>query len=519
MNTPLMRLQARINAARSFFSPSRPSPDELLGELFQDVQLRVFPDSITFTDMVPAQQLRQVLRAYKRERHDPDFDLHSFVNQHFKELLRDTSYTTNKKHTIEEHIEELWGVLQRYIPRNTGSLIGLPYPYVVAGGRYIAMYYWDSYFTMLGLAASGHWGMVENIIKDCASLIRRFGFVPNANRTYYRTRSQPPVFCLMVQLLAQHKGKKVLVKYLPYLLAEYWYWMKGHDNLKGRRTAMKHVVRMPDGSVLNRYFDNRSAPRAEGYKEDIATALSAPHRPASRVYVDLRAAAESGWDFSSRWLEDYKTLATIHTTDIIPVDLNSLLAMLENTIADAYDALLQAPLATRFRHKAQARMQAVDNYCWDKKARYYFDYNFVKRKQTDVVSCAGLFPMFAGHASSTQVSGIIDTIHSTLLKKGGLVTTDRVSGEQWDAPNGWAHFQWVAVKGLRAYGHNDVADDIKKRWLKTCDDLYKSQGKLVEKYNVVEPSRPPTNGEYPLQDGFGWTNGVYLALKREDALH
>ncbi len=519
MHTTLSKLRARLDTARSVFEPKRPSPDQLLGELFQDVQLhRIFPDSITFADMVPAQKLRQVLKAYRKERDDPHFDLNQFVTTHFQALINGDSYTTNKHHTIEEHIEELWGVLTRNVPKSSGSLIGMPHPYVVAGGRYISLYYWDSYFIMLGLAAGGHWDMVENMVKDCAFLIRKYGFVPNGNRTYYRSRSQPPVFALMIQLLSQKKGRSVYVKYLPYLLAEHRFWMKGRSWVSDRRQALSRVVRMPNGSVLNRYFDPTRAPRPEGYKEDFATALMSD-RPASRVYVDLRAGAESGWDYSSRWLKDPKLLATIHTTDIIPVDLNSLLVILENTIADAYDTLRQSALSARFRHAAQKRAEAISTYCWDAKSGYFYDFDFVQEAHTPVVSCAGIFPLFARIASPAQAKGVVAMIEKKLLKPGGLVTTNVYSGQQWDKPNGWAHFQWVAIKSLRAYGHATLADDIKKRWMTTCKNLYKRQGKLVEKYNVEDTSTTAVNGEYPLQDGFGWTNGVYLALAREDELH
>ena len=98
------------------------------------------------------------------------------------------------------------------------------------------------------------------------------------------------------------------------------------------------------------------------------------------------------------------------------------------------------------------------------------------------------------------------------------MTTTVVTGQQWDAPNGWAPLQWVAIQGLRNYGYNELANDIKKRWLATNELVFKRAGKLVEKYNVLDPTVAAGGGEYPLQDGFGWTNGVYMALRHEDEL-
>lgn len=503
--------RAQINLA-----PKKDSPDDLWGELFQDVQLRqIFPDSMTFADMMPDKAKRRILKAYRRERLDPQFDLHKFVVEHFTGLLASQDvYTTNPHHTVEQHIEELWGVLTREVPKNTGSLIGLPYPYIVAGGRYIAQFYWDSYFVMLGLAAGGHWDMVENMVKNCAFLIRKFGFVPNGNRTYYLTRSQPPVFALMVTLLAQHKGKAALVRYLPYMLAEYRFWMKGSSRLNTRRQADRHVVRMPNGTVLNRYYDNGTTPRPEGYKEDIGLALQAGRAP-SRVYLDLRAGAESGWDYSSRWLRDGTTLGSIHTTDMVPPDLNSLMYILERTIAEAYGIFKQQRLARHYRNVAADRRAAINEYCWDAEKQFYCDYDFVAGKTTSVLSGAAAFPLFAGVASQDQADAVAQLLRKKFLQVGGLVATLQESGQQWDWPNGWAPLQWVAIQGLRDYGHVYLADEIKERWMRCNIALYEKQFKLVEKYNVVHTDAPALNGEYVLQDGFGWTNGVLLALLKE----
>ena len=511
------KLTTHLYRAQINIAPTQPSPDQVWGELFQDVQLhRIFPDSITFTDMIPEKTGRRIVKQYLKERDDPRFDLRTFVQKHFKELLQTNYYATNPNHTIEEHIAELWDVLRREFPKNSGSLIGLPYPYVVPGGRFIAQYYWDSYFIMLGLATHGQWDMVENMVKNCAFLIRKYGYVPSASRTYNATRSQPPVFALMVRLLAEKKPKTTLIKYLPYLTAEYAFWMKGSRRLNANRQAVRRVVRMPDGSILNRYYDSKLTPRPESYKEDVETALQAIGRPASRVYLDIRAAAESGWDFSSRWFADPNNLATIHTTDIIPVDLNSLLVTLEETIADAYAQLKQQRLARHFRSLAKKRSAAIQMYCWDADRKFFCDYDFVAGTSTGVMSSAGPFALFCGAATPEQATDAAAFITKQLLKPGGLVTTLNDNGQQWDSPNGWAPLQWVAIKGLRRYGHNYLADEIKQRWLAANDYLYAEQGKMVEKYNVLDPKAPAGGGEYVLQDGFGWTNGIYVALLHED---
>jgi alpha,alpha-trehalase len=522
MNMFIKKLKDRFDIVRSTIEPKAASPDELLGELFQDVQFRrVYPDCMTFVDMMPAAKLEQILKTYKLTRHDPDFDLVKFIQKHFKDyIVNEATYKTNPEHTVEQHIEALWKVLRRESPKSVGSVIGLPRPYIVAGGRFSAQYYWDTYFIMLGLGVSKHWSYVEDMTKNCAYMIRKLGFVANGNRTYFASRSQPPMFAQMVRLLASHKGKSVFMRYLPALVAEYKFWMKGAGEVSsGKKASLQRVVRMPDGELLNRYYDDKSTPRPESYKEDMETALQQVDHTPSRTYLDLRAAAESGWDFSSRWMANYSDLVTIETTHIVPADLNSLLVMLEETIADAYDVVRRPRTAKKYRELAKKRADAINKYLWDDAKKFYYDYNFVKGARTKVVSAAGLFPLYAKICTKEQAKAVARVTRHELLKRGGLLATNINTGQQWDAPNGWAPLQWIAIQGFRNYGCTEIAAEIKRRWMVTVNNVFHKEGKLVEKYNVVDTAMPAGGGEYLLQDGFGWTNGVMLALLHEDALN
>jgi len=512
-------VQSQLAKTTSGFGPAKASPDELLGELFQDVQLRrVYPDGMTFVDLVPADRLRKILKDYEIERQQPHFNLHAFVQEHFQGYLgSENDYKTNPHHTIEQHIDELWNVLTRENYTNKGSLMALPHPYVVPGGRFTALWYWDSYFTMVGLAASGRYDLVEDMIKNLTFMIRKFGYIPSGSRTYYVGRSQPPFFTAMIDVLAQRDGKATFVKYLPYLLVEYRFWMRGYKQLHALAPAYRRVVLMSDGSLLNRYYDNKRTPRPESYKEDVETAYKASERIASQVYLDVRAAAESGWDFSSRWFKDGKNLTTIHTTDIIPIDLNCLLVQLEETIASTYRMLKQSLLAKPYEQRARARIAAIRKYCWSPEQGFFMDYDFVAKERTGHLSLAGAFPLFVGIASKAEAAAVAEALKKKFLRPGGLVTTLADTGQQWDAPNGWAALQWIAIQGLRRYGYDELADEIKKRWIATNEALYKSTGKLVEKYNVIHPGSVAGGGEYALQDGFGMTNGVLMALLKEKA--
>jgi alpha,alpha-trehalase len=471
---------------------------------------------MSFVDMVPAARLSRILKAYQEQRHLPGFNLSVFVQNHFELPPVNETYVTNPSHTIEEHIDEVWGVLERTQHSSKGSLIGLPHPYIVAGGRFHAMYYWDSYFVMLGLAVSGKWRLVEDMTKNFAFLLRKFGRVPNGNRSYLTSRSQPPFFAMMIQLLRHHKGRRTLVYYLPYLLLEHHFWIKGSTKLRRPGSSAQRVVRMPGNEILNRYFDDKTTPRPEGYREDVNMVLTSSARQAGDLNRDLRAAAESGWDFSARWCKVPDKLATIHTTDIVPVDLNCLLYVLEQTIAEAYTVLRSPRLASRYTALAEKRAQAINTYCWDSEKGFYLDYDMVLQQRTPVMSLAGAFPLYTGIATQAQADVAATVLQKTFLQHGGLLTTTLNTGQQWDAPNGWAPLQWAAIQGLRNYGYDELADEIKKRWLATNVSMYHATGKLVEKYNMVEPSKSAGGGEYQLQDGFGWTNGVLMALLHED---
>ena len=515
------RLQAQITNLGPGLARPKPSPDELLGELFQDVQLkRIHADGMTFVDQVPAERLRNILKAYEKQRENPRFNLHDFVATYFKDYISEQQtldYHSNPENSVEQHITELWNVLTRTAYKNSGSLIALPYPYIVPGGRFGAQFYWDTYFTMQGLAASGRWDLIEGMVKNYAFMIRKIGYIPSANRTYFLSRSQPPFFAHMVRLLASERGKLTLVRYLPYLLAEHRFWMKGVKRLSANRPAIRRVVLLPDGSVLNRYYDNKRTPRPESYKEDVETSHQAAERIPSQVYLDLRAAAESGWDFSSRWFKDGKTLHTIHTTDIIPVDLNCLLVDLERTIAEAYRVLKQVKLALRYDEQAQARADAINKYCWSGRDNFYYDYDFVLGDYTHHKTIAAAFPLYSQVASQEQAAAVATLLNEQFLKDGGFLTTLAYTQQQWDAPNGWAPMHWVAIQGLRRYGFSELAAEAKRRWITTNVNAYRQQGKLVEKYNVVDPGNASGGGgEYPLQDGFGWTNGILMALLKED---
>jgi alpha,alpha-trehalase len=501
-----------------------PTPPSIeFGNLYRAVEMAgLFPDQKTFADAVPREPPAKIMAEHDREKLLPGFDLRAFVERHFEMPPRHfDALAAPPDEDVRAYVHNAWLALRRDPDEHEpfSSLLPLSRPYVVPGGRFSEIYYWDSYFIMLGLEQDGKLDLARDMLVNLASLIDRFGHVPNGNRSYYLSRSQPPFFSAMVELIAAHDGDSVLVKFLPELKAEYDYWMDGAERV-APGAAYRHVVRLPDGALLNRFWDDRAAPRDESYREDVETARRT-NRAAADVYRDLRAGGESGWDFSSRWLEDGKNLWTIRTTSIAPVDLNAEMAHLEQTLAKAFHLKGDVAEARRYRAQAEARSAAIRRLMWNAEKGFFVDYLWREQRQSAVLSAATAAPLFFGIATHGQAHAVAGALRRTLLEPGGLGTTLTKSGQQWDRPNGWAPLQYLAIEGLNAYGERDLARDIAGRWIEENVRGYARSSTLVEKYDVEHGEdgggggAGGGGGEYALQVGFGWTNGVLAKLMDE----
>ncbi len=490
------------------------TPQILFKDLFVAVQTaRLFPDSKTFADAVPKSPPTQILARYHAAKPDSKQALSEFVAANFDLPSQASGPEVPVERTdITRHIDLLWDQLTRTTPSAPpySSLLPLPEPYVVPGGRFRELYYWDSYFTMLGLVESGRHDLAEHMVRDFASLIDTYGHVPNGTRSYYLSRSQPPFFYAMVGLLSAEDPAASYARYLPQLRREYAFWMQGEKGVRPG-TAHRRVVSMPDGAVLNRYWDDADTPRDESYREDTELARRSGRIP-KQLYRDVRAAAESGWDFGSRWFADGKKLETINTTEIIPIDLNSLLFGLEEAIGSGCAKVHDAACAAEFAHRATMRRAAVNRYLWDSAGGVFRDYRWVQRAQVPRISAATLYPLFVALASQAQAAAVAATVSRDLLKAGGIVTTPLETGQQWDAPNGWPPLQWIGVSGLRRYSVSPLARHRRLPMDRQRQSRLRASGKLVEKYDVLATGRAGGGGEYPNQDGFGWTNGVMRKL-------
>ena len=469
--------------------------EQALRELFVDLHLSgLWVDEKAISDAILKRPAEEIAAAYDREKSQAGFDLRAFFAEHFDLVAApEVDFAYSPDRSPEAHIEALWPYLHKEDRGEEASTkLALPHPYVVPGGRFQEIYYWDSYFTQLGLLSAGKPAWVYDLLDNFAHLIHEIGHIPNGNRTYFLSRSQPPFFALMIDALAEASAdpQSVIDRYLPALEKEYAYWCAPERTVDG----------------LTHYYDASNDPRVEMYGTDHEMLDAQATNPL--FFRHLRAACESGWDFSSRWLENPMDLRTIRTMDLLPVDLNSLLYFMEHRLS-------QWTGRESYQAAAERRLAALQDRFYS--PEYGFcDIDHVRGIRQPQMTAAALFPLFVGAARQEQADRVADRVRDELLQPGGLATTAVRSGQQWDAPNGWAPLQWVAVVGLAKYGHTELARTIAERWIKACDTIYYAKGRFVEKYNVYEPENLTGGGEYELQDGFGWTNGVYLALK--DAL-
>ena len=497
--------------------PKEQQIDYYSSPLFMDVQMEaIFEDSKTFVDLVPKDSYYALNKKYEKERQDENFDLKAFVAENFSDKSTATlTFETDTTHTMYEHISSIWGKLTRgpdsLVPYS--SRISLPYEYVVPGGRFKEIYYWDSYFTIEGLLVDNQEHIARNMVDNFAYLIDTLGFIPNGTRNYYLSRSQPPFFTLMASALAR-KDSMVLVEYLPRIAKEYDFWMAGKDLIESQYEANKYVVKVGDDSFLNRYWDSSLTPRPESYKEDYHLAADlATEKEKTDLYVNLRAGATSGWDFSSRWFAEEDSFRTTNTANILPVDLNCLLYFMEKQIAYGYSLKGDKESELQYAKKALKRKELIQKTFWDEDVQFFMDYEFRTKSNTDEFTLAAVYPLFFNIATKEQAAAVKEKLIADFLKGGGLLTTLKNTGQQWDAPNGWAPLQWMAVHGLLNYGYEEEALDIMKRWLTINERVYRNTGKMMEKYNVEDTSLLSGGGEYETQDGFGWTNGVALGFK------
>ncbi|GAB9472464.1 Trehalase [Globisporangium polare] len=445
---------------------------------------------------------------------------------------------------------------------------------VVPGGRFRESYYWDSFWIVEGLLVSNMKQTARGVVNNLLEYVAEFGFVPNGGRIYYLTRSQPPMLSDMVKLVAkkdenneegaESNGSEssdggfdlsYLRTVVPILEKEYDFWMQlgpsGHaveievssrrrsSSVSGgtpRRRRGSSVV-LEDLSttaepgkryILNRFVAHADEPRPESYREDFHDATVAfknkhldsqdADEKKAHLYNEIIAAAESGWDFTSRWFKDGHSMLTCDTSNVIPVDLNVIMHRFENNLVVFNELLGNAEAAEFFKSAAARRAEAIHALLWSQKHQQWRDFFLDSQTLSPIVSVSNWSPLWTTGLVDTKdpeaLENIIESFTTSgLVHVGGIATTTVVTGQQWDAPNAWPPEQDIIIEGLLALnttGSQKLARQLMRTWVQAGYVAWQRTGLMFEKYNATELGSIGNGGEYIPQFGFGWTNGVIL---------
>jgi alpha,alpha-trehalase len=423
----------------------------------------------------------------------------------------------------------------------TPGLLYLPHRYVVPGGRFNEMYGWDSYFILLGELADGRLDLARGTVENFFYEIDHYGSILNANRTYYLTRSQPPFLSSMVMAIydaerAQNPSaaRAWLRESLPYLVRDHALWTKAPhlagDTGLSRYFDLGHgpVPEMADDSTyyidVIRWLKAHPQQTPSGYLEaagatpnircaDHANCLQTSLdgvELTSRFYLGDRAMRESGFDTSSRFGPFSGS-----TEDYAPICLNSLLYKYERDVAKIETLLGNRSAASHWNQLAQMRRQRINALLWDDAAGLFVDYDARTKQRSSYRYITTYYTLWAGVATPAEAKRLVANLH-LFERAGGLQMSTKDTGQQWDAPFGWAPTNWLTVEGLAQYGYTADADRIARKFMQTVRNGYEHDGTIREKYNMDSGSSNVnvTTGYKTNVVGFGWTNGVYREMER-----
>jgi alpha,alpha-trehalase len=504
------------------------------GPILEAVQTsKIFFDSKTFVDMPLLYDPEDIIADFNNlPDHSPN-TLEEFVARNFlpagsdvqpwvpPDWIDSPSFLDNIANPAYKEwaykVNQLWELLGRQVDQDVyenpqrHTLLQLKHPYMmVPGGRFREFYYWDTYWIIKGLLVCEMNQTAKIVLENLLDLVDKHGFVPNGNRQYYLTRSQPPYLTLMVKLVAEALGDVSIVENaLPILEKEYRFWMEG-----------KRVLTVADSTgvshQMNRYYAEQNSPRPESFIEDEETAHSAANP--SQLYKDIAAAAESGWDFSSRWFSDKLNINTSVTTQIIPVDLNAVMCGVESTLSSFFTQVGNVDKANKYTQAFKARKEALSGLLWDQTSQRWRDLNVQTMQQSDISTIASYIPLWTACFDSevVNVDNVVESLmNSNLSLPGGLATTLEDTPQQWDMPNAWPPLQHMIIEALDNIAtptSQAFALNVTQQWLYSGWLAWNRTNVMYEKYLVTEPGQTGFGGEYIPQTGFGWTNGVLFGL-------
>ena len=516
------------------------------GSILHQVQInRLYNDSKNFVDMEmkfqePVIQLNFENLMNKSKNKPGNKNLKKFVNDNFKvsnltQKWVPTDWIPNPSIISKIYDKDLrawvvdlntkWKSLGRRISssyaevKNQTSLLYAPNPFIVPGGRFKEIYYWDSYWIIEGLLLSDMVETAKGMLDNFLFLVSELGYVPNGLRKYYLGRSQPPLLIPMFDLYWKESNDLAyLNKSIGLLEKEFNFWLTN-------RTS-EIIVDDIKYSVFQ-YKVNASEPRPESYFEDVELVKGLKPDEKNNVFSEIKSATESGWDFSSRWFskndKTNKDLKNTKTRSIIPVCLNSLMCYNSLIMSRFYEYLENKEKSEHYRKIADELNKTISRVFWSEDKGIWFDYDLEAKSLSNDFYLSNLVPLWCeSYGIEKERSYVIKQVMNYLKSNkllsypGGVPVSLIKSDQQWDLPYNWPPLQYFLVMGLHKAGSfcdeaKSYALDLANQWVLNVFEVYKSKNHLMfEKYNAVIPGKEGSGGEYVVQDGFGWTNSIVI---------
>ncbi|CAH0562445.1 unnamed protein product [Brassicogethes aeneus] len=537
----------KISIGQEDIPPTCPSEIYCHGPLLDTIQMaKIYPDSKTFVDMKLRRSPNETLDIFytwmKRfNDHKPSRgEVIKFVKDNFEpegqefenwdpqdwiehpEYLNQIADEKFRKwgRSLNAIWKELGRKMKKHVEDNQDlySIIWVPHPVIVPGGRFREFYYWDTYWIVQGLLLSEMRTTVKGILENFLFIVENHGHIPNGGRIYYLARSQPPMMVPMIKLYFDNtKDVEFIANNILTMEKEFEFWMNRH---------VRHINKDDKTYRLAIYADNSKGPRPESYSEDIEGAkLFKDDAKKELFYSELKAAAESGWDFSSRWFitnsSNKGNLTNTKTRYIVPVDLNALIYWNADIISEFYDVLGNESRSNYYRKIADEWLEAVDEVLWHEEVGSWLDYDLYNGVKRDYFYPTNIAPLWTGCFSKVGIEQRTKLIMKYLQNKnimnfpGGIPTTVEHTGEQWDFPNAWPPLQHIMIVALNNSGDSNakrLAFEIAEKWVRSNYKAFEASDGMYEKYDSTVQGGHGGGGEYEVQKGFGWTNGVIMDL-------
>ncbi|XP_062558663.1 trehalase isoform X4 [Armigeres subalbatus] len=511
------------------------------GKLLDTVQMAsLYADSKTFVDMKMKKTPNETLASFndfmEQQQNSPSKeDLKQWVESMFEkpgaefeewipdDWIENPRFLQNIKDLdlrgFAKKLNAVWHELGRKMIADVAinpeqySIIPVDHPVIVPGGRFREFYYWDSYWIVQGLLHSEMNKTTRGMLENFLSIVQRYGFIPNGGRIYYSMRSQPPLLCGMVKSYVDATNDtQFAIDSVETLEREFEFFMNNY------------IVEV-NGHQLAAYGYKSAGPRPESYREDVISAqVFEKEEDKQDFYCELKAAAESGMDFSSRWFikdgTNQGNLTDLKCRSIIAVELNSILYWNAKIISEFYALKNDVRKAQQYDAKAEDIKKAVNAVLWNEEDGAWLDYDLINKKHRHYFVPTNLSPLWTGCYDKDDTSlpkKILAYIEKNELDKypGGVPNTMADTNEQWDFPNVWPpmqHMLIMSLDGLNSADAKELAFKWAQRWVRGNFIAYNETQAMFEKYSAVELGGHGGGGEYEVQTGFGWSNGAVMDL-------